>query len=349
MIESDMFTFSETPWEIATQKLSRGGSISAVRFLTLLEGEDEDVLTEAFETLEHLHVALELDELPKVDPDGEAALRLQRETELNAGGALLQSLSEGDPLRLYLEEIAQIPACRDTAALASRCAGGDGAAREALLQGSLYRVAELAQEYTGRGVLLLDLMQEGGMGLWQGILAYDGGDFDAVRDWWIRQYMARAAVTQARAGGVGQRLRQNLEDYRTADQRLLTALGRNPTLAEIADALGLTLEQTQAIAQTLENIRALDRVNDAVKQAEETKEEDNQAVEDTAYFQQRQRIEQMLSGLEGTDAELLKLRFGLEGGLPLTPEETGRRLGLAPEEVVAREGAALMRLRTAQG
>lgn len=346
MIESDMFTFSETPWELAASRLSRDGSISAVRLLTLLEGEA--ALTEAFDTLDALHVALELGDLPNAAPDGESALRLQREAELASSGSLLQSLSEDDPLHLYLAEIAAIPACADTARLAARCADGDDAAREALLQGSLHRVAALAAEYTGRGVLLLDLMQEGGMGLWQGILSYRGGDFDTARDWWIRQYMARAVVSQARAGGVGQHLRQNLEDYRAADERLLTVLGRNPTLHEIAAELSLTLEQAEAVAQTLENIRLCDRVNDAVKKAEQPHEEDEQAVEDTAYFRQRQRIEAMLSALPEADAALLKLRFGLEGGLPLTPEETGRRLGLTPEEVVAREGAALASLRTAQ-
>ena len=114
-------------------------------------------------------------------------------------------------------------------------AEGSEAARERLVNLSLYRVVELAKDYVGRGVLLLDLIQEGSMGLWQGILQYNGGDFEDHRDWWIRFYMVKTVVEQARAGGVGQKMRQAMEDYRSVDERLVADLGRNPTLEEIAE------------------------------------------------------------------------------------------------------------------
>ena len=149
---------------------------------------------------------------------------------------------------------------------------------------------------------------------------------------------------QARSGGVGQKMRTALEDYRAVDERLLSDLGRNPTLEEIALELHMTPEAALTVKNMLENARLIASAKKPV-QPEEEEQEEEQAVEDTALFQMRQRISDLLSGLDAEDAKLLNLRFGLEGGKPLTPEETGRRLGLTPQEVVAREGAALAKLR----
>jgi RNA polymerase primary sigma factor len=128
------------------------------------------------------------------------------------------------------------------------------------------------------------------------------------------------------------------------DERLLGELGRNPTLEEIAEELHMSLEETTAVKKMLDNARLMSQ-NKQPEEIEEVSEEEDQAVENTALFQMRQRILDLLSGVSEEDAKLLTLRFGLEGGRPLSPEETGRKLGLTPEEVVAREGAALAQLR----
>ena len=208
----------------------------------------------------------------------------------------------------------------------------------------LARVIDLAGDYVGYGVLLLDLIQEGSLGLWQGIHGYHGGDYGAHRDRWIRFYLAKAVTVQARHSGVGQKLRTALEDYRMVDERLLGELGRNPTLEEIAEELHMSLEETTAVKKMLDNARMMSQ-NKQPEETEEISEEEDQAVENTALFQMRQRILDLLAGVSEEDAKLLTLRFGLEGGRPLSPEETGRKLGLTPEEVVAREGAALAQLR----
>ena len=156
--------------------------------------------------------------------------------------------------------------------------------------------------------------------------------------------LASMLVRQALANGVGQKMRQALEDYRSVDERLLTELGRNPTLEEIALELHMTPEEASFVSETLDAARMLQRAK-ASSEPKEKEPEDEQAVEDTAYFQMRQRIQELLSSLEEEDTKLLTLRFGLEGGLPMTPEETGKRLSLTPEEVISREAAALMKLR----
>ena len=341
----DMFTFDCSPWELAWEALLPGGEMTAGHFLALLEGEPEETVEDAFQTLEELKIMLDLSDLPKAPGTGEAALRLRQEEQLAASGDLLAGLEENDPLRLYLEELASIPTCGDPSVLAMEAVDGYEAARERLENASLHRGVSLAKEYVGRGVLRMDLIQEGSMGLWQGILNYSGGDFEVHRDWWIRSFMTRAVVDQARSGGVGQKMRQALEDYRAVDERLLSELGRNPTLEEIAVELHMTAEEAGSLSRMMTTARRLAQARPEEKPEEEEQAEEQQAVEDTAYFQMRQRIAEMLSGLSEENAKLLSLRFGLEGGLPLTPEEAGRKLGLTPEEVVTREAAALAQLR----
>ena len=336
------YIFEEAAWEAELESIPEGGSFSAARFLTLLEGEDEAAVEEALQLLQQKDALLELSNLP-VSAAGEAAVRLRREEQLVKDGTLLQSLEETDPLRLYLEELAQLPKCGDPQVLAQRMLSGDKDAARRLTDGMLSRVVERACELTGRGVLLLDLIQEGSLGLWQAVLEYEGGDFEAFCDRRIRWDLARAVTMQARANGVGQKLRQAMEDYRSVDERLLSELGRNPTVEEIAEAMHMTAEEAAAVAKTVEAARTLAKAK-APAEPEESGEE-QQAVEDTAYFQMRQRIEELLSELDDTQKQLLSLRFGLEGGKPLTPEQTGAKLGLTAEEVVSKEAAALAKLR----
>jgi RNA polymerase primary sigma factor len=254
-------------------------------------------------------------------------------------------LDPADPLRLYLEEVAATPVYADENLLAAESAEGNENAMIMLTNLGLSRVITLAGEHTGYGVLLMDLIQEGSLGLWQAIRCYRSGDYAAHRDRWIRFYMAKAVTLQARQSGVGQKLRSALEDYRAVDEQLLGELGRNPTLEEIAQGLHMSLEETAAVQKMLDNAKILAQVKKPEKEEEHPAEEEEQAVENTALFQMRQRILDMLSSLDEQDAQLLTLRFGLEGGKPLSPDETGRKLGLTPEDVISREAAALAALR----
>lgn len=338
------FSFEQSPWEAFLMTKGMGDTISAATLLSLLEGADEQAVEDALGDLETGCMNLDISDLPRTAGVGEAAVRLRQEIQLVKSGLDPNQLEENDPLRLYLEEVADMPACGDEEVLAKRCAKGDSAAMEKLTNLGLSRVIALAAEHTGYGVLLLDLIQEGSMGLWQAVQNYRYGDYAAYRDRWIRFYLAKAITMQARSGGVGQKMRTALEDYRAVDERLLGELGRNPTLEEIAAELHMTVEEAQAVRKMLEDARLLARAKKP-EEPEEEKEAEEQAVEDTALFQMRQRILDLLSVLDKNDQKLLTLRFGLEGGKPLTPEETGRQLGLTAQEVVAKEAAALAKLR----
>ena len=337
------FTFEQTPWERYFRTKQMADVVSAAQMLTLLENEEEQALEDALADLETACMVLDISDLPRPGGVGESAQRLRREMQLAKKGIRAEDFEESDPLRLYLEEIAAIPVCGDEAILAESCLRGDKSVWEKLTNLGLSRVVQLAQEYTGYGVLLLDLIQEGSLGLWQAISTYSHGEYAAHRDRWIRFYLARAVTLQAHASGVGQKMRTALEDYRAIDQRLLSDLGRNPTLEEIAQELHMDVEQTLAVKKMLEDASILARVKQP--QVNQEEEESEQAVEDTALFQMRSRVGELLSTLEEADKKLLALRFGLEGSKPKTPAEAGEILGISAEEAVTREAVALAKLR----
>ena len=336
------FTFEPSSWELALENM--GDTLPAARFLTLMEGEDEAAVEEALLELSDRHILLDVSDLPKVHGVGEAAVRLRREEQLVSCGKLLESLEDADPLKMYLEELAAIPAFGDVQLLAEQLAQGNKSVVEQLTNLMLSRVLDRAFELVGRGVLLQDLIQEGSLGLWQAILNYEGGNLEEICDRRICWDLARAVTMQARSSGVGQKLRSAMEDYRAVDERLLSELGRNPTLEEIAESMHMSVEETAAVAKNLEAARLLAQAKQPVQPEQEDPEE-NQAVEDTAYFQMRQRIADLLSELNEQEKKLLTLRFGLEGGKPLTAEQVGARLGMTPEEAVRMEAAVLSKLR----
>lgn len=335
-------SFQSAPWEALLQQLTPGEKIDALQLLVLTE---DDSLEDAFDEMEEKGIGLDISGIEKFPVSDETALRLRREKELVDNHTLMTALSETDPLRVYLEELAGIPVAGDLQVLAEQYAAGDERVVTRLTDGMLSCVVERASALAGKGVLLLDLIQEGSLGLWQGILRYTGGDFEAHCQNWIDFYMARELTRCAREGGIGGKLRQGMEDYVDADQKLLMELGRNPTAEEIGEVLHVSTQEVTAFEAMLQAARGKSRVEEEREEKEEDPE-DQLAVEDTAYFQSRQRIAELLSLLTDQEAQLLRLRFGLEGGQPLSPEETGRKLKMTPEEVLRAEAAALGKLRS---
>lgn len=337
-------TFGDAAWETEIRALQPGAQWDAVHFLTVMEPESEDVLEEALAMLEEKNILLNIDNLSAGTGAGETAVRLRQEAQLVRQGKLPDALEENDPLRLYLQEIAALPAFGDPQVLADSYLNGDESVVPQLTNLMLSHVVQQSFALVGHGVLLMDLLQEAGLGLWQGILSYRGGEFEAHAKRCIQIALHKAVVKQARADGVGQKMRTAMEDYRAVDERLLGDLGRNPTTEEIAAELHMTVEETALVAQMLDNARRLSRAK-AEPEPEEEELAETQAVEDTAYFQMRQRIADLLSNLDELDAKILTLRFGLEAGLPQSAAEVARAVGLTPEEVTMRENTALAQLR----
>lgn len=338
------FVFEQAPWEAYLRSCKNGSVISGWNLISMLEDEEDDAVEDAFSILTVKKLQLDLSGLPQMSAGSNTAQRLQQEREYVTGGLKTALMEETDPLRLYLEEIAAAPACGDEKLLAEQLSSGDQRAAQRLTELGLSRVVEIAAEYAGQVVLLLDLIQEGNIGLWEAISGYRGGDYAAQRDEAIRSSVLKAIVLQARSNGISQKMKKALQDYRAADQHLLTKLGRNPGLEEIAQEMHISLEQAQTIEKTMADILLLQKAEKLAAPKEETAE-DELPVEDTAYFQMRQRISEMLSVLDEQEARILTMRFGLEKGLPMSAEEVAKALGITTAAVTACETAALSKLR----
>lgn len=343
MMELD-YSFDLSPWETLLNGRKKGDTLPAGSFLALLEGESAETVEEAFQAVEDKELLLDVSALPVYSTGARTGERLRREAHLVETGYSAEDLEPEDPLRIYLEELAGTPAYVDEDFLALDAAAGKESAREALAQLGLSRVIEIANEYAGRGVLLLDLLQEGNLGLWQAIQNYSGGDYGTYRDHGIRCAMAKAVTLQARSGGVGEKLRRQMQDYRDMDSRLLKELGRSPTVAEISQRLNMTLEEGESVSRVLADAILMRKQ----EQPQEQPEDQDASVEDTAYFQMRERVSDLLSQLPAEDAELLTMRFGLENAAPVSPETAAEKLGLTVREVLDREAKALSLLRNTE-
>ncbi len=338
------FSFGDNPWELTLQALKSGSTLSAAGLLTLLEGQSEETVDDVLYELEQRHIRLNPEDITFSENSGAAAERLQLEQKFTCREDILRQLPDSDPLAVYLKELSSLSGDYDISACAADCAAGKESAQQQVTAAMLPSVVTQALSLTGKGVLLLDLIQEGSLGLWQGILCYTHRDLKSHCQWWIAQYQAKAIFLQARANGTGGKLRDALEAYQKADRALLTKLGRNPLPEEIADYMGISFENCQFLEKLLADAR-LQQQRTPQSQPEENPQEEEQSVEHTAYFQSRQRIADLLSGLSSQDADLLRLRYGLEGGQPLTPYETGLQLGLTAQQVIQRETAVLQQLR----
>ena len=339
---NDMFAFGPSALDLLVDNTPAGTCISAIRLLSAAEGEDETALLDALDALQAKDIEMDISRLPADYGSGELEARLRREDRLVQEGGLPFSLEDTDPLRLYLEELARIPAQGDPDILAQQLLAGEAGAGEKLMNLYLSRAVEAACGCTGRGVLLLDLIQEAGLGLWMGISAYTGGDLENSLDRGIRFALARAVVLQARESGTMRSVSDSMERYREADKLLLTRLGRNATLEEITLEMGVTPMQAELARDTLLAAQEMQAIR---QPKQEEPQEENMAVEDTAYFQSRQRIRELLSVLSEQEARLISLRFGLEGGVPASPQTVGEKLGLTAEQVIQMEAAALAKLR----
>ena len=313
------FVFELSDWELALEKRKPGDSINAGFLLSMLDSEEE--VRAAMDALGEKGVALDISDLPRIVQTGQSADRLAMEEELVKQENWHNALDENDPLSLYLQELAQIPVAGDPQTLALELVQGNREVMPRLADVLLAQVVAECTAFVGHG-----------------------GDIEAHCRWWIRQGMAGAVLLQASQRGLGQKLRSSLEDYRDTDQRLLVELGRNPTVEEIAQHLHITVEEASRLEEQYGAAQSMARAKTPDKPAEEEPEQE-QAVEDTAYFAMRQRIQELLSQLSEEDAKLLTLRYGLDGQAPMKPQQVAVKMGITPDEVVHREGQALALLR----
>ena len=259
------------------------------------------------------------------------------------------------PLKIYLQEIGQIPLLteEEEKELGKRLAGGDLSARERLEEGNLRLVVSLAKHYTGRGLPLLDLIQEGNMGLMHAAEKYDytkENRFSTYASWWIKEAMQRAIDQQSREIRVPVHVAENMKKVQRAAKELQQELGRDASPEEIALRLGdRTAEEVQDILNYFQTPVSLetpigedgeDSLEDLVEDKTETTPEQAMNI-----LVQREEVKELLEALNDREQEVIRLRYGLEDGKSHTLEEIGGILGVTRERARQIEARAMEKLR----
>ncbi len=259
-----------------------------------------------------------------------------------------------DPVRMYLKEIGRVPllTADDEVDLTKRIEEGDDDAKRRLAEANLRLVVSIAKRYVGRGMLFLDLIQEGNLGLIKAVEKFDyrkGYKFSTYATWWIRQAITRAIADQARTIRIPVHMVETINKLIRVQRHLLQELGREPTAEEIADEMDVSVERVREILKVAQEPVSLET---PIGEEEDShlgdfiEDEDAPApAEAASYLLLREQISEVLSTLTPREQRVLELRFGLDDGRARTLEEVGQVFGVTRERIRQIEAKALRKLR----
>lgn len=260
-----------------------------------------------------------------------------------------------DSVRLYLREIGKIPllSAEEELALAQRVVAGDKDAKDKMAEANMRLVVSIAKRYVGRGLDLLDLIQEGNTGLLRAVEKFDpdkGFKFSTYATWWIRQAITRAIADQARTIRIPVHMVETINKLLRTQRRLTQELNREPTNDEIAKAMDLDVDKVEHIMKIKQDISSLDAsIRDDEEEsvlADFIEDEDAVSPEESATNQLlKEQVKGMLGALTEREQKILKLRFGLEDGKQHTLEEVGQEFSVTRERIRQIEAKALAKLR----
>lgn len=279
----------------------------------------------------------------------------EEEEETDTGAVYLDDDVADDSVRLYLREIGKIPllSAEEELALAKRVVAGDKDAKDKMAEANMRLVVSIAKRYVGRGLDLLDLIQEGNTGLLRAVEKFDpdkGFKFSTYATWWIRQAITRAIADQARTIRIPVHMVETINKLLRTQRRLTQELNREPTNDEIAQAMEIDVDKVEHIMKIKQDISSLDA---SIRDDEEDsvladfiEDEDTISPEESATSQLlKEQVKDMLGALTEREQKILKLRFGLEDGRSHTLEEVGQEFSVTRERIRQIEAKALAKLR----
>jgi RNA polymerase primary sigma factor len=328
------------------------GTISYNEIVTILSSEDID--PEQFEiileTLESMGVQVTRDEDKRDSKRSSDDSKDEDEIDLTVP----EAINIDDPVRMYLKEIGKVPllTADEEVQIAKRMENGDLAAKRELAEANLRLVVSIAKRYVGRGMLFLDLIQEGNMGLIKAVEKFDytkGYKFSTYATWWIRQAITRAIADQARTIRIPVHMVETINKLIRISRQLLQELGREPTPEEIAKSMGITEAKVREIIKIAQEPVSLET---PIGEEEDShlgdfiQDEDAPApAEAASNALMKELLWEVLDTLTPREAKVLRLRFGLDDGNPRTLEEVGREFHVTRERIRQIEAKALRKLR----
>ena len=267
---------------------------------------------------------------------------------------IMEGVGTEDPVRMYLKEIGTVPllTAEQELDLAKRKSAGDESAKAKLIEANLRLVVSIAKRYTGRGMSFLDLVQEGNLGLIKGVEKFDytkGFKLSTYATWWIRQSVTRALADQARTIRVPVHMVETINKMSKMQRKLTLELGCEPSIAQLAEALGMTEEKVMEVMQIAREPASLEtpigeeddsNLGDFVADTNTVSPETN-----VEAVMLREHIDALLGDLKERERQVIVLRFGLEDGHPRTLEEVGREFKVTRERIRQIEAKALRKLK----
>ena len=335
------------------KKAKEKGKITYGDLAKELDDVNPDQIDKVFDAFEEMGLDLlqdDVDEEPDIEDLKEVEdLKLDEITDTSYDG-----INVDDPVRMYLREIGRIPLLtfEEELDLAKRILNNDEEARQKLAESNLRLVVSIAKKYVGRGMLFLDLIQEGNMGLIKAVEKFDytkGFKFSTYATWWIRQAITRAIADQARTIRIPVHMVETINKLIRTSRHLLQQMGREPSPEEIAAEMEIPVEKVmeiQKIAQDPVSLETPIGEEDDSHLGDFIQDEDSPAPHDAAsYTLLREQLEEVMGTLTPREAKVLKLRFGLEDGKARTLEEVGKEFDVTRERIRQIEAKALRKLR----